>query len=178
MTPEERATIDAAMNEWMRHALTDVLVLLTIVACFWLAWQRWGHLVRGWLSTISWPAYVARGDRFPRDTQSPGNPSSYAPEPPPEPPRPELVPTDRELAITLDDLLTELALLSYIDRDGEVKQFSATRIADFIGGRKQDTLEAVRLARGEAPAELADGIKVRDHQGERVIAPLRTKARA
>ena len=168
MTPDERQAIEHGLNGLIGGAVQIGVALFAV--------YYFGRKALVWAVNLLPPGafdYVTTLRDRVLSPQSTGNHSSQAQEPARNSPVPaprEPVPTDRELPITLDDLLTELALCQYVDRDGEVKQFSATRLADFIGGRKSDTLETIRRLRGEPDPEPADGLRVRDANGERVIA--------
>jgi hypothetical protein len=84
------------------------------------------------------------------------------------------LPSDEE-AWTPEEILRQLALVKKLNKDGTSSYLSKERMAALVGVRAEEARAIIDSVRGVPPA---DGIKVRDHQGERVIAPLRTKARA
>lgn len=136
-------------------------------------------LAFGVLKALEWSVkrfsvrYVAQREPFPASPQEAGNVHSQAAEPIRNEAVPEpagTVPGDPERPFTIDELLTELARIQVQHRDGHVGPLAQDKIAALIGGRREDTLAAIRRARGEKEPEPVKDLRVRDAQGERLIA--------
>jgi hypothetical protein len=136
-------------------------------------------LAFGLLKALEWAVkhfssrYVVSDDPYPEENEAAGNVHSDAQEPIRNIPVPEpmgTVPGDPERPFTLDELLTELARIEVVHRDGHVGPLSQDKIAGLIGGRREETLAAIKQARGETEPEPVKDLRVKDASGQRMIA--------
>lgn len=175
MTPDERAAAEAALNTMISNAFQIGIALFAIGYFGHKAWVKWGApLLALFLSPRA--HYVAPRESFPVVRESAGNVHSQAQEPIRNAPVPVVsgtVPGDAERPFTLDELLTELARIQVVHRDGKVGPLAQDRIVALIGGRREETIAAIKVARGEVepePEPSKDPLRVRDSAGERLIA--------